>query len=45
MPPIMVDGQPTPPIVIPPEGAWVMPPMMGEGHPMPPIAPTPEPKG
>jgi hypothetical protein len=34
MPPIMIDGSPTPPITIPPDGAWVMPP----------IAPTPEPK-
>jgi hypothetical protein len=44
MPPIMVDGSPTPPITIPPEGAWVMPPAMSGNVPGGGPALTPEPK-
>jgi hypothetical protein len=43
MPPIMIDGKPTPPIVIPPDGAWVMPPMMGGDKPANPIDPGGQP--
>jgi hypothetical protein len=43
MPPIMVDGKPTPPITIPPEGGWVMPPMAPGGQPTHPMDPGGQP--